>query len=351
MNKQKYLINIDVNHVEKRPKPSKHYVYCIWITWSNLSKYKIYRRYSQFYELQGQLVNRFKKSNELPILPPKIYIGRSHVFKVAMERKYLIDYYCNKLISLDPEISKCDLILDFFSLNQEDLDFLTQKKSSLDLDKISNPIENKKYKCVHGFKSVTKSELSLRKDEIVDVHMKNADGWWFVSSEYGKGFVPRVVLEAIDDLDKEEDGKSYAVDFFDVFIVKKDYEAINEDEVNLVKGNFVKVLEKRLDGWWKIESEGKIGLSPAIFISKVSIANEEKQIFFPMGSVSSLSFIASNSSFESLNYEEYSFKDSNEPGNELEKIEPSKNLFQNDEKINSKVLVNNQILDVKNLKF
>lgn len=43
---------INVFDVEKRYRPSKHYVYCIWVFWSDKRKQLIFRRYSQFFELQ-----------------------------------------------------------------------------------------------------------------------------------------------------------------------------------------------------------------------------------------------------------------------------------------------------------
>jgi hypothetical protein len=47
-----YLTDIHVVDIEKRYVPSKHYVYSIWVTWSDNSKHLIYRRYSEFFDLQ-----------------------------------------------------------------------------------------------------------------------------------------------------------------------------------------------------------------------------------------------------------------------------------------------------------
>lgn len=52
MNSHKCIVDIDVNNIEKRYEPTKYYVYCIWVTWSDSNKYKIFRRYSQFFDLQ-----------------------------------------------------------------------------------------------------------------------------------------------------------------------------------------------------------------------------------------------------------------------------------------------------------
>ena len=51
-----YLSDVHVVDIEKRYVPSKHYVYCIWVTWSDKSKHLIYRRYSEFFDLQVNLL-------------------------------------------------------------------------------------------------------------------------------------------------------------------------------------------------------------------------------------------------------------------------------------------------------
>lgn len=40
------------------------------------------------------------------------------------------------------------------------------------------------------------------------------------------------------------------------------------DEVSFEKGVVVKVLEKRLDGWWQVDYGGKVGFAPAIFLQR-----------------------------------------------------------------------------------
>ena len=40
------------------------------------------------------------------------------------------------------------------------------------------------------------------------------------------------------------------------------------DEVSFEKGVVVKVMEKRLDGWWKVDYGGKVGFAQAIFLQR-----------------------------------------------------------------------------------
>ncbi len=102
MDGPKYLTDIQVTDIEKRTKPSKHYVYVIWTTWSNNDRHLIYRRYSQFFDLQCKLFEHFKVESGhydptkriIPFLPGKILFGRSHVKSVALDRLHPIGVYC-----------------------------------------------------------------------------------------------------------------------------------------------------------------------------------------------------------------------------------------------------------------
>ncbi len=46
------------------------------------------------------------------------------------------------------------------------------------------------------------------------------------------------------------------------------YTAEEDDEISFSKGTTVNVLQKSLDGWWLIKSEGRTGLAPATFLKK-----------------------------------------------------------------------------------
>ena len=48
-----------------------------------------------------------------------------------------------------------------------------------------------------------------------------------------------------------------------------DYEAENDDELNLTEGDMVKVLDQEEEGWWKGELNGKIGVFPSNFVELV----------------------------------------------------------------------------------
>ena len=51
--------------------------------------------------------------------------------------------------------------------------------------------------------------------------------------------------------------------------VTYDYDAENEDELNLKEGDMVKVLDQEEEGWWKGELNGKVGVFPSNFVELV----------------------------------------------------------------------------------
>jgi len=54
-------------------------------------------------------------------------------------------------------------------------------------------------------------------------------------------------------------------------IVKRDFVGKKADELTLKKGDFVYVLEKNLNGWWKTKKEGdsSVGMAPAVYLEPV----------------------------------------------------------------------------------
>ncbi|XP_015269394.1 PREDICTED: SH3 and PX domain-containing protein 2B-like [Gekko japonicus] len=126
---RKSILEVKVLDVQKRRIPNKHYVYIIKVIWSSGSTEVIYRRYSKFFDLQMQLLDKFPmeggqkdpKQRIIPFLPGKILFRRSHIRDVAIKRLIPIDEYCKALIQLPGYISQCDEVLRFFETRPEDL--------------------------------------------------------------------------------------------------------------------------------------------------------------------------------------------------------------------------------------
>ncbi|XP_036280622.1 SH3 and PX domain-containing protein 2B isoform X2 [Pipistrellus kuhlii] len=273
------IVEVKVLDVQKRRVPNKHYVYIIRVTWSSGSTEAIYRRYSKFFDLQMQMLDKFPmeggqkdpKQRIIPFLPGKILFRRSHIRDVAVKRLIPIDEYCKALIQLPPYISQCDEVLQFFETRPEDLnppkeEHVGKKKSGSDQTS-ADPMVLEQYVVVADYQKQESSEISLSVGQVVDIIEKNESGWWFVSTAEEQGWVPATCLEGQDGGQDEfslepEDEEKYSVIY--------PYTARDQDEMNLERGAVVEVIQKNLEGWWKIRYQGKEGWAPASYLKKSS---------------------------------------------------------------------------------
>ncbi|XP_060027366.1 SH3 and PX domain-containing protein 2A isoform X2 [Erinaceus europaeus] len=309
--------------VEKRRNPSKHYVYIINVTWSDSTSQTIYRRYSKFFDLQMQLLDKFPieggqkdpKQRIIPFLPGKILFRRSHIRDVAVKRLKPIDEYCRALIRLPPHISQCDEVFRFFETRPEDVnppkeDYGSSRRKSVWLsswtespkkdrtgaDSNTEPMILEQYVVVSNYKKQENSELSLQAGEVVDVIEKNESGWWFVSTSEEQGWVPATYLEAQNGTRDDSDintSKSGEVSKRrkahlrrldrrwtlggmvnrqhsreEKYVTVQPYTSQSKDEISFEKGVTVEVIRKNLEGWWYIRYLGKEGWAPASYLKK-----------------------------------------------------------------------------------
>lgn len=282
------IINVDVYDVQKRRKPSKHYVYIIKVTWSNKKVKVIYRRYSRFFDFQHSLLEKFPvESGQLdpnqrviPFLPGKIYFGHSQVRDVAVKRLSHIDDYCKALINLDERISQCEEVRDFFSVEEDDInppsDNERKKKATFDTaSKISEPRLGEQYRAIADYTKEDKWDLNLKAGTEVEVIEKTESGWWFVHVQDQQGWVPSTYLKRADG-GKEELGERARPGEEEQYICTEDYFPSNPDEVTLDRGTVVEVIQKNLDGWWWVRQNGKEGWAPATYMMKAEKAHMER---------------------------------------------------------------------------
>nr|XP_057944220.1 SH3 and PX domain-containing protein 2B isoform X2 [Doryrhamphus excisus] len=274
---------VTVQDVQKRRNPSKHYVYIIKVSWSDGSTEIIYRRYSKFFDLQMELLDKFPveggqkdpKRRIIPFLPGKILFRRSHIRDVAMKRLRPINEYCRALIQLPVYISQCEEVRVFFETRPEDLnppkEEPTGKKKSGDATS-ADPLLLDQYVAVTDYEKQESSEISLRVGQVVEVIEKNESGWWFVSSEDAQGWVPATCLEAQDD----PDDFTFPGDEEEKYSVIYPYSARGQDEIDLERGMIVEVIQKNLEGWWKIRYQGCEGWAPASYLKKADIQSQKQ---------------------------------------------------------------------------
>ncbi|KAM4726874.1 SH3 and PX domain-containing protein 2B isoform 1-T1 [Anableps anableps] len=300
---------VTVQDVQKRRSPNKHYVYIIKVSWSDGSTETIYRRYSKFFDLQMELLDKFPveggqkdpKRRIIPFLPGKILFRRSHIRDVAMKRLRPINEYCRALIQLPVYISQCEEVRVFFETRPEDLN--PPKEEPIGKKKSGDPTNAdalflEQYVAVTDYEKQESTEISLHVGQIVEVIEKNESGWWFVSSEDAQGWVPATCLEAQDDPDdftipgEEVPRRFWSLprhvgrrrtlgDLFSTgfgqeekYSVIYPYSARDQDEIDLERGMIVEVIQKNLEGWWKIRYQGREGWAPASYLKKSDIQRQ-----------------------------------------------------------------------------
>ncbi|XP_032417882.1 SH3 and PX domain-containing protein 2A isoform X2 [Xiphophorus hellerii] len=316
------VLDVKVVDVEKRRNPSKHYVYVINVTYSDNTSHIIYRRYSKFFDLQMQLLDKFPieggqkdpKKRIIPFLPGKILFRRSHVRDVAMKRLRFIDDYCRALVRLPPHISQSEEVLHFFETKAEDInppveDYGSKRKSvwmygftdsprkeASGIDS-SEPMVLEQYVAVANYERQENSEINLKAGETVDVIEKSESGWWFVSTSEQQGWVPATYLDSQngtrDDSDlatsrtgevtKRRKAHLKRLDRRwtlggivnrqqsreEKYLTIQPYTSQGADEVSFEKGVTVEVIQKNLEGWWYIRYLGKEGWAPASYLKKL----------------------------------------------------------------------------------
>ncbi|XP_038158134.1 SH3 and PX domain-containing protein 2B isoform X2 [Cyprinodon tularosa] len=302
---------VTVQDVQKRRSPNKHYVYIIKVSWSDGSTETIYRRYSKFFDLQMELLDKFPveggqkdpKRRIIPFLPGKILFRRSHIRDVAMKRLRPINEYCRALIQLPVYISQCEEVRVFFETRPEDLNPPKEepigKKKSGDPTS-ADPLFLEQYVAVTNYEKQEGSEISLLVGQVVEVIEKNESGWWFVSSDDAQGWVPATCLEAQDDPDdftlpgEEVPRRFWSLprhvgrrrtlgDLFSTgfgqeekYSVIYPYSARDQDEIDLERGMIVEVIQRNLEGWWKIRYQGREGWAPASYLKKSDIQSQRQ---------------------------------------------------------------------------
>uniref|UniRef100_A0AAQ4QIR1 SH3 and PX domains 2B n=1 Tax=Gasterosteus aculeatus aculeatus TaxID=481459 RepID=A0AAQ4QIR1_GASAC len=241
--------------VQKKTAPL---VYIIKVSWSDGSTEIIYRRYSKFFDLQMELLDKFPveggqkdpKRRIIPFLPGKILFRRSHIRDVAMKRLRPINEYCRALIQLPVYISQLPRVGDSTS---------------------ADPLFLDQYVAVTDYEKAESSEVSLHVGQVVEVIEKNESGWWFISSDDAQGWVPATCLEAQDDPDDfsipGEEEEKYSVIY--------PYAARDPDEIDIERGMVVEVIQKNLEGWWKIRYQGCEGWAPASYLKKTDIQGQK----------------------------------------------------------------------------
>ncbi|EGD82361.1 hypothetical protein PTSG_03026 [Salpingoeca rosetta] len=284
------VVGVELVDVQRRRTPSKHYVYVIQVSWSDGSQVTIYRRYSQFFEMHTTLLDKFPVEagtdpagppRILPFLPGKKLFGRSHTHKVAVSRARTLAEYLKALIKLPSKITTSSWVLEFFDAASTDIKPPSQgererKPPSLLKRMISTDTKDmmslEQYRAVADYRKQDKNELTFACGDVFDVVEKNDNGWWFVTKDADtQGWVPATFLEPLENPENEEQHGAAVPAKDEKYISTQAFRAENEDEIGYDKGAVVTVLEKKLDGWWKVSYQGNVGWTPGSYLRRLEV--------------------------------------------------------------------------------
>ena len=79
-----------------------------------------------------------------------------------------------------------------------DLFLYIRAKSDFSVATISEPIRTEEYICIHNYKATSKNELTIHKEAKCFVIEKSLNGWWFIDSSEGQGYVPQCVIQPVN---------------------------------------------------------------------------------------------------------------------------------------------------------
>ena len=141
------------------------------------------------------------------------------------------------------------------------------------------------YVALADFAKTEEQQMNLVKGERVQVVRKEASGWWFVSTvervPHNQGFVPGAYVEPAAKPggggggggggQDAGAGAGTAPEAVERYVVTAARTAEREDELRLVAGAVVVVHAKNADGWWQATYNGKRGLAPGNFLTRLTI--------------------------------------------------------------------------------
>lgn len=209
-------LEVKIIDVQKRKIPSKHYVYVIKVSWSDASVNVIYRRYSKFFDLQTKLLEEFP--DESGVKDPSKRILPFLPGKIIFGRSHVRDVALRRK---EPINDYC-----------KDLISLPPKISSCDI--------------VFEFFEPKPDDIDPAATE-KEKRKKEKDSADNISGP--------VLLE--------------------LYVAIADYKKQNRNEVNMVAGDVVEVIDRNENGWWFVNVDEEQGWVPAAYLEREDGTTEE----------------------------------------------------------------------------
>ncbi|XP_059204596.1 NADPH oxidase organizer 1a [Centropristis striata] len=288
MEEQRYPISVRLTGVMHK---EKNKMYMSSVLWSDQNDIVVYRTFQEFKEMHKELKKAFpaaSKTKKSDRIIPK-FIGKKanrggqkKTPTKSLLRLKLLQKYCDELLSCDPRVSQSAELIKFFHPKAQDLQPEFSKNSIMimpsedeirssgeQVGNVTQPFVTETYRCVAPYetKDTKNKPFKVALDEKVDVLIKDKAGWWLVENEEKRmAWFPAPYLEKIDDFDDDEDDIDGASERGMLYIAVKSYKATKSDEISVVIGAMVEVLQKSDNGWWLIRYNGKAGYIPTMYL-------------------------------------------------------------------------------------
>uniref|UniRef100_A0A8C4R2U8 Neutrophil cytosolic factor 4 n=2 Tax=Eptatretus burgeri TaxID=7764 RepID=A0A8C4R2U8_EPTBU len=198
------------------------YMFTIEMTTKGGDHYFIYRRYSEFYELNKTLKEKYfsddqkdeKEINFLSTLPGKVYIG--HKERVAERRIPQITKYIQELLSMPVWMLMDGNVRLFFHQTQADQERIPKRlrrrrpptrnlKLSRTLRRQVPQIVGPRAKAMFDFLASDEKELSIRVGDVISLLQRINNDWFEGSLKNRTGIFPASYVEIVQNLPATDD--------------------------------------------------------------------------------------------------------------------------------------------------
>ncbi|XP_033885688.2 NADPH oxidase organizer 1-like [Acipenser ruthenus] len=307
MSNQRYPVHVRLIGVMQNKNKK---IFMTSVLWSDQNDIIVYRKYEEFRKLHKQLQKKFpvgrgfgKKAEE--VLPKFEDVPLKTLRKKApsksMLRLKLLEKYFTALIELEPKISQCNDVIQFFipqnhdlepsfpknsivimpSEDQGDAEDMSEDKQQQSAGNITQPFIAETHRCVASYetKDTKNRPFKVNVEETVDVLIKDPAGWWLVENEEKHiAWFPAPYLEKCCDPEEYDDTTDGIPEEGMLYYAARGYEAKNIDELSVNIGVVVEVLQKSDNGWWLIRYNGKAGYVPSMYLQPYKNPHQKFQI-------------------------------------------------------------------------
>eukprot|EP00730_Choanoeca_flexa_P000282 TRINITY_DN10129_c0_g2_i1.p1 TRINITY_DN10129_c0_g2~~TRINITY_DN10129_c0_g2_i1.p1 ORF type:complete len:718 (+),score=182.33 TRINITY_DN10129_c0_g2_i1:929-3082(+) len=193
---------------------NKHYVYEVVVQYDDGTTERIWRRYSQFDALRDTLSKLLKTSDALPKLTKKLYLQRSSVHEVAINRQPKLTLFLRELLPLQTDATIAATLRFFLTATAADksraamppsdglIEFdLTQASPSLPSEPAGTGVgtSSSTARVLYAYEAQEDDEITVDVGDIIEILAEFDDGWAQVSKDESVGLLGVNYYEKTED--------------------------------------------------------------------------------------------------------------------------------------------------------